>query len=159
MAERGLADQIAYWSPAGSRQTKVDFLLSRDSGDCEHCALEVKATRNVQPQHLAGLRAIAPLQGLRRRVLVYQGQGNRPGITEDGLRTVKDALTSLGIRLIAPTAEIAVNAARHRRLNISLADGFALATAQAHEASVASYDRRVRRTLPRVGLQLCPYLG
>ncbi len=85
MAERGLAQQIAYWSPAGSRQTEVDFLLSRDSGDCEHCALEVKATRNIQPQHLTGLRAIAPLQGLRRRVLVYQGQGNRPGVTEDGI--------------------------------------------------------------------------
>lgn len=82
MAERGLADKIAYWSPAGSRQTEVDFLLSRDS---EHCALEVKATRNVQPQHLTGLRAIAPLRGLRRRVLVYQGQGDRPGITEDGI--------------------------------------------------------------------------
>jgi uncharacterized protein len=80
MAERDLAQEIAYWSPAGSRQTKVDFLLSRDS---EHCALEIKATRRVQSQHLAGLRAIAPLPGLARRVLVHQGE--RPGRTEDGI--------------------------------------------------------------------------
>jgi len=80
MAERDLAQDIAYWSPAGSRQTEVDFLLSRDS---EHCALEIKAARRVQSQHLAGLRAIAPLPGLRRRVLVHQGE--RPGRTEDGI--------------------------------------------------------------------------
>jgi predicted AAA+ superfamily ATPase len=80
MAERELAEEISYWSPAGSRQTEVDFLLSRNS---EHCALEIKAATRVQSQHLAGLRAIAPLPGLRRRVLVHQGE--RPGRTEDGI--------------------------------------------------------------------------
>jgi uncharacterized protein len=79
-AQREPALQIAYWSPAGSRQTEVDFLLSRDS---EHCALEIKAATRVGPQHLTGLRAIAPLPGLRRRVLVHQGE--RPGRTEDGI--------------------------------------------------------------------------
>ncbi len=92
MAERDLAQEIAYWSPAGSRQTEVDFLLSRDA---EHCALEVKASTSVQSQHLAGLRAIAPLPGIRRRVLVHQGE--RPGRTEDGIElwpiaTLLDAL-------------------------------------------------------------------
>jgi hypothetical protein len=92
MAERDLAQEIACWSPAGSRQTEVDFLLSRDS---EHCALEVKAAKRVQSQHLAGLRAIAPLPGLARRVLVHQGE--RPGRTEDGIdlwpiATLLDAL-------------------------------------------------------------------
>lgn len=98
MAERDLAQEIAYWSPAGSRETEVDFLISRDAGqsrDTEHCALEVKAATRVQSQHLAGLRAIAPLPGLRRRVLVHQGQ--RPGRTEDGIElwpiaTLLDAL-------------------------------------------------------------------
>jgi predicted AAA+ superfamily ATPase len=80
MAERNLAQEITYWSPAGSRQTEVDFLLSRNT---EHCALEIKAATRVQSQHLAGLRAIAPLPGLRRRVLVHQGE--RPGRTEDGI--------------------------------------------------------------------------
>jgi len=80
MAEREPAEEISYWSPAGSRQTEVDFLLSRNS---EHCALEIKAATRVQSQHLTGLRAIADLPGLRRRVLVHQGE--RPGRTEDGI--------------------------------------------------------------------------
>jgi hypothetical protein len=37
---------------------------------------------------------------------------------------------------------------------MQLADGFAMATATAHAASLASVDRRVRRALPRVGLEL-----
>ena len=78
----------------------------------------------------------------------------RPAGDERDLHAAIDALTTLGIRLVAPTPAIAVDAARHRALNISLADGFALATAQAHRASVASFDRRVRRTLPQVGLTL-----
>lgn len=84
MAERDLAHQIAYWSPAGTRQTEVDFLLSRDTGrNTEHCALEIKASARVQSQHLAGLRAIASLPDIRRRVLVHQGE--RRGMTEDGI--------------------------------------------------------------------------
>lgn len=91
MAERELAQDITYWSPAGSR-TEVDFLLSRNA---EHCALEIKSSSRVQSQHLAGLRAVAPLPGLRRRVLVHQGE--RPGRTEDGIElwpiaTLLDAL-------------------------------------------------------------------
>lgn len=78
----------------------------------------------------------------------------RPAGDERDLRAAIDALTTLGIGLVAPTPAIAVDAARHRALNISLADGFALATAQAHRASVASFDRRVRRTLSQVGLTL-----
>ena len=41
-------------------------------------------------------------------------------------------------------------------LNVSLADGFALATAQAERAGVATFDRRVRRALPKLGLELAP---
>ena len=75
------------------------------------------------------------------------------------MRAALDALGALGIRLIAPTPTIALDAARHRALNISLADGFALATAQAQKASVAPFDRRVRRALPKVGLELAGELG
>jgi predicted nucleic acid-binding protein len=82
----------------------------------------------------------------------------RPAADEDTLRLAMDALGTLGVRLIAPTPAIAVNAARHRALNISLADGFALATAQAQRADVASFDERVRRALPKVGLKLTEYL-
>jgi predicted nucleic acid-binding protein len=81
----------------------------------------------------------------------------RPAEDSDAaLSTAVDALAALGVRLVAPTAAIAVDAARHRRMNISLADGFALATAQAHDADVASFDRRVRRALPAIGLRLVP---
>ncbi len=82
----------------------------------------------------------------------------RPAEDEVTLRLAMDALGTLGVRLIAPTPAIAVNAARHRALNISLADGFALATAQAQRADVASFDKRVRRALPKVGLKLTGHL-
>jgi predicted AAA+ superfamily ATPase len=49
MAERELAAEITYWSPAGSRQTDVDFLLSRNT---EHCALEIKAQARVVGRHV-----------------------------------------------------------------------------------------------------------
>ncbi len=50
MAERELAEEITYLSPAGSRQTEVDFLLSRNS---EHCA------RRSRPQR-ASSRSTSP---------------------------------------------------------------------------------------------------
>lgn len=83
----------------------------------------------------------------------------RPAEDDRALRTAVDALAALGVRLIAPTPAIAMDAARHRALSISLADGFALATAQAHDAYIASFTRRVRRALPKVGLELAPQLS
>ena len=78
----------------------------------------------------------------------------KPAEDGDTLRAAIDALRALGVELVAPTPAIAVDAARHRGLNISLADGFALATAQFQRASVATFDRRVRRALPQLGLEL-----
>jgi predicted nucleic acid-binding protein len=83
----------------------------------------------------------------------------RPAECERTLRAATDAIAALGIRLIAPTPTIARDAARHRALGVSLADGFAMATAVAQTATVASFDRRVRRTLPRAGLELSPMLS
>jgi predicted nucleic acid-binding protein len=83
----------------------------------------------------------------------------RPAEDESALRTARDALAALEIRLIAPTSTIAVNAARHRRLNISLADGFAIATAQSHDGHLATFDHRVRRALPKLGVKLTPQLS
>lgn len=80
MAERELADEIAYWAPAESRDLEVDFLLRRGS---DFCAIEVKSTRRTNPGDLAGLRAIADLAGLRRRILVHRGA--RPTKTVDGI--------------------------------------------------------------------------
>jgi predicted nucleic acid-binding protein len=70
------------------------------------------------------------------------------------MRAAVDAIASLGIRTLAPDAPVARAAARHRDLGISLPDGFALATAGRAVADLASFDRRVRRALPSVGLQL-----
>ena len=83
----------------------------------------------------------------------------KPAEEDDTLRAAVDAMSALGIKLVAPTPAIALDAARHRSLNISLADGFALATAQAQHADVATFDRRVSRALPKVGLELASYLG
>ncbi|HEY6399670.1 MAG TPA: PIN domain-containing protein [Solirubrobacteraceae bacterium] len=80
----------------------------------------------------------------------------RPASDDATLRTAVAAIDALGIQLRAPTPAIARDAARLRALNISLADGFALATARAHNASVASFDRRVSRATTAAGLELAP---
>lgn len=80
MAERELAHELAYWAPTQSRRIEVDFVLRRGE---DYCALEVKSTRRHNLQHLVGLRAIAELPKLRRRVLVFRG--DRPFRTEDGI--------------------------------------------------------------------------
>jgi predicted AAA+ superfamily ATPase len=75
-----LFDEAAYWAPAEARQTEVDFLLRRGR---EHLALEIKAQPRFSTAQLAGLRAVADLPRLARRVLVYLG--SRRLRTEDGI--------------------------------------------------------------------------
>jgi predicted nucleic acid-binding protein len=83
----------------------------------------------------------------------------KPAESEGTLRAAVNAIASLRIRVIAPDAATARSAARLRGLGISLADGFALATAIAHDATVASFDKRVRRALRPAGLRLCKALA
>jgi predicted nucleic acid-binding protein len=78
----------------------------------------------------------------------------RPAVEGQAMRAAVGAIASLGIRLIAPDGAHARAAARHRNRGISLADGFALATADRAGAEVASFDRRVRRALGPAGLCL-----
>jgi predicted AAA+ superfamily ATPase len=75
-----LFDDIAYWSPAEATQTEVDFVLTRGK---ESVAVEVKATKSLRPADLKGLRAIAELPGMVRRILVFQGP--RALTTPDGI--------------------------------------------------------------------------
>lgn len=82
----------------------------------------------------------------------------RPAGDDQELRMAVDAIQTLGIEVVAPTPAMARDAARLRGSNISLADGFALATARASKAAVASFDRRVQRALERAGLELAPGL-
>jgi len=75
-----LFEEIFYWAPLQARQTEVDFLLRRGQ---EYLALEVKAQSRFSPRHLSGLRAIADLGRVVRRVLVYMGEQRLR--TEDGI--------------------------------------------------------------------------
>ena len=75
-----LFDEVWYWAPAQARTTEVDFLLRRGR---EYLALEVKARPRISGTELVGLRAVADLCGLVRRVLVYLG--SRRLRTDDGI--------------------------------------------------------------------------
>ena len=78
--EGELFDEIHYWAPHPANRTEVDFLLRR--GD-EFTALEVKSQPRYHTGMLPGLRAVAELPGLVRRVLVYGG--TRSFRTQDGI--------------------------------------------------------------------------
>ena len=72
-------DNIGYWAAAESA-AEVDFVLTRDR---EHLAIEVKASERYNTAMLKGLRAVADLPGLARRILLYRGR--RAFRTEDGI--------------------------------------------------------------------------
>ena len=64
-------DDIAYWAPGQARFTEVDFLLRRGR---DYLAIEVKGSKRFTPKDAVGLRAIAELPRVVRRVLVYTGE-------------------------------------------------------------------------------------
>jgi predicted AAA+ superfamily ATPase len=76
---RGLYDDLHYWSPAEAG-FEVDFLLRKGR---DLLALEVKAADRFSRSHLRGLRAVADLPRVSRRVLLYTG--TRSMRTEDGI--------------------------------------------------------------------------
>lgn len=78
---RNLCDSISYWAPAEARKTEVDFILER--GKKELIAVEVKSSSHVSSSDYKGLKAIACLKQVRRRIVVYAGDDNRK--TEDGI--------------------------------------------------------------------------
>jgi predicted nucleic acid-binding protein len=78
----------------------------------------------------------------------------KPAESQASLQRAVDAIASLQIRLHEPDAVIARDAAQLRGFNISLADGFALATAQRLDASIASYDARVRAAARKARIAL-----
>lgn len=79
-ARSRLFEEIAYWAPAQARQTEVDFLLRRGR---DYLALEIKSQPRFDATQLSGLRAIAGLPRLVRRVLVYLG--DRRLKTDEGI--------------------------------------------------------------------------
>lgn len=86
----------------------------------------------------------------------------RPAEDAATLRAATAAIDALGIEVTPPNAMITRDAARLRglgiSLGISLADGFALATARAQGATIASFDRWVRRAPKTAGVELSPAL-
>ena len=65
---RGICDAIYYWAPSGRSETEVDFLLPRGS---DLIAVEAKSGSTFTDTWCKGLRAIANLKGLIRRIIVY----------------------------------------------------------------------------------------
>lgn len=89
----GAFDELFYWQPADAQYTEVDFLLRRGK---EFIAVEVKANERFKPEYAKGLKAIADLPGLRRRILVYTGKrilNHADGIDVLPLRAFCDELT------------------------------------------------------------------
>jgi predicted AAA+ superfamily ATPase len=77
---RRLFDEWYYWAPGKGSAIEVDFLLRRGT---DLVAIEVKSSREVSAAMLRGLRAVADLPRLRRRLLV--SLGDRRGKTADGI--------------------------------------------------------------------------
>ena len=75
-------DALYYWSPV-QQATEVDFLVQRGR---EFTAIEVKAKQQVVSRDLTGLKAIAELKGIGRRLVVYLGE--RPFVTEEGIEVL-----------------------------------------------------------------------
>jgi predicted AAA+ superfamily ATPase len=77
---RGLCDEIYYWAPSGRSETEIDFLLVRGA---DLIAVEAKSGQTFTETWCKGLRAVAQLKGLCRRIIVYpRGPVLR---TEDGI--------------------------------------------------------------------------
>jgi predicted AAA+ superfamily ATPase len=72
-----LYDDVRYWASAN---VEVDFLLQRSN---ELVAIEAKSSRRIDDSQLAGLRSIADLPTVARRIVVYPGRLERT--TEDGI--------------------------------------------------------------------------
>jgi predicted AAA+ superfamily ATPase len=75
-------DALYYWAPAQG-ETEVDFLVQRGR---EFIAIEVKAKETLSSRDFTGLKAIAELKNVRRRLVVFLGE--RPFQTEAGLEAL-----------------------------------------------------------------------
>jgi predicted nucleic acid-binding protein len=118
----------------------------------------IAALDRADAHHRAAARTLKRLVGERTRLLLslvnYAEALVRPGEDDITFRAALDALDAMGIELVPPTAAIARDAARLRSSGISLPDGFALATAMAHDTKLAAFDSRVRRVARSAGVAL-----
>lgn len=103
--------------------------------------------------HRAAAAYVAGAEALLLSTVNYAEVLVRPAEDDGTFRAAVDAIAALGIRVVPATPAIARDAARFRTFGISLPDAFALGTARAHGAALATFDRRVRRILPRAGIE------
>ena len=110
--------------------------------------------------HRAAARAVTEMIDGGTRLLLspinYAEALVRPAASADALRTAVDAIKAFGVELVPPTAAVSQSAAGLRHTGISLADSFAVATALSRRASLASFDRAVRRSAKAAGAELTP---
>jgi predicted AAA+ superfamily ATPase len=81
---RGLFDEWFHWAPGSASSVEVDFLLR--SGR-RIVAVEAKAGARVSDADLRGLRALAGLKGLKRRIVVA-ARADRRLATADGIEVL-----------------------------------------------------------------------
>ena len=78
--ESDLYEEIRYWAPHPANRTEVDFVPRRGG---KFVAVEVKSQPRYHTGMLSGLRTVAELPGVVRRVPVYGGK--RSFRTQDGI--------------------------------------------------------------------------
>jgi len=65
---RFICDDMYYWAPSGRSEIEVDFLLVQGANII---AVEAKSGSAFRDDWCKGLRAVAQLEGLQRRIVVY----------------------------------------------------------------------------------------
>jgi len=65
---QGICDDMYYRAPSGRSRVEVDFILVRGA---DLIAVEAKPGNTFADAWCKGLRAVAPLKGLKRRIIVY----------------------------------------------------------------------------------------
>lgn len=124
----------------------------------------IAALDRADASHRAGARLLRALQAggddIAMSLVNYAEALVRPAQDEAMLRLAIAAISGLGVATHRPTGAIAKDAARLRsHRSISLADGFALATARALDADLGTFDRRVQSVAEAEGLALAPGLA
>jgi predicted nucleic acid-binding protein len=118
-------------------------IAALDRGDSHHSA----AARALRRMAGDGTRMLLPLVNYAELLV-------RPAADAGTLRAAVDAIDALRIELVAPTPPIARDVARLRSSGVSMPDAFALATALARRASLATFDRAVRQAARAAGAEL-----
>lgn len=119
----------------------------------------IAALDRADSHHRSAARALKAMLADGTRLLLslvnYAEALVRPADNAETLGAACDAIATLRIELVAPTAQISRDAARLRSsAGISLPDAFALATALARDSTLATFDRDVRKAARRAGAQL-----